>query len=42
MNYRLTEKGFLLWSVGMDRVDDGGDAEKDWIWRHEAEKPVLN
>jgi len=42
MNYKLTEKGFLLWSVGMDRVDDGGDAEKDWIWRHEAEKPVLN
>ena len=35
LNYRLTERGFLLWSVGLDRVDDGGDAEKDWIWRHE-------
>jgi hypothetical protein len=35
LNYRLTEKGFLLWSVGLDRVDDGGDPEKDWIWRHE-------
>ncbi len=35
LNYRLTENGFLLWSVGLDRVDDGGDAEKDWIWRHE-------
>jgi hypothetical protein len=36
MNYRLTGKGFLLWSVGMDRVDDGGDAEKDWVWQHDA------
>ena len=35
LNYRRTERGFLLWSVGDDRVDDGGDAAKDWIWRHE-------
>jgi hypothetical protein len=41
MNYRLTDKGFLLWSVGMDRVDDGGDAEKDWVWRHEPVKAVI-
>ncbi|MDB6070076.1 MAG: hypothetical protein JWL81_1247 [Verrucomicrobiales bacterium] len=33
LQYRVEEKGFLLWSVGMDRVDDGGDADKDWIWR---------
>ena len=38
LNYRRTEKGFLLWSVGMDRMDDDGDAEKDWIWRHEPDK----
>ena len=35
LNYRKTERGFLLWSVGEDRNDDGGDAAKDWIWRHE-------
>jgi hypothetical protein len=35
LNYRLTEKGFLLWSVGLDRMDDQGDPVKDWIWRHE-------
>ncbi len=33
--YRRTETGFLLWSTGHDRNDDGGDAEKDWTWRHE-------
>ncbi|MDB6070075.1 MAG: hypothetical protein JWL81_1246 [Verrucomicrobiales bacterium] len=33
LQYRVKEKGFLLWSVGMDRVDDGGDVDKDWIWR---------
>jgi hypothetical protein len=36
MGYRLTEKGFLLWSVGNDRNDDGGDADKDWLWSHEV------
>lgn len=35
LNYRKTERGFLLWSVGEDRNDDAGDAGKDWIWRHE-------
>jgi hypothetical protein len=35
LNYRLTKKGFLLWSVGVDRVDDQGNNEKDWVWRHE-------
>lgn len=36
MGYRPAEKGFLLWSVGNDRNDDSGDAEKDWLWSHEA------
>lgn len=35
LNCQRTDKGFLLWSVGDDRADDGGDAEKDWLWRHE-------
>jgi len=35
LNYRKTERGFLLWSVGEDRNDDGGGVGKDWIWRHE-------
>ena len=35
LNYRLTDSGFLLWSVGLNRADDGGDAGADWIWRHE-------
>jgi hypothetical protein len=35
LGYRLTGENFLLWSVGDDRNDDGGDAEKDWIWQHE-------
>jgi hypothetical protein len=34
--YRLTDKGFVLWSVGEDRNDDGGDDKKDWTWRHEV------
>lgn len=36
VNYRRTGQGFLLWSVGDDRNDDSGDAEKDWIWRHDC------
>jgi hypothetical protein len=36
MGYRLTDKGFLIWSVGADRNDDGGDADKDWQWYHDV------
>jgi hypothetical protein len=36
MGYKLTEKGFLLWSVGDDRNDDGGETGKDWLWSHEV------
>lgn len=31
--YRLEPQGYLLWSVGRDTRDDGGVAEKDWLWR---------
>jgi hypothetical protein len=34
MGYRPTEDGFLLWSAGDDRNDDGGDPDKDWLWIH--------
>ena len=33
LGYRLEEKGYLLWSAGKDAKDDGGDPEKDWLWR---------
>lgn len=36
MGYQLTEKGFLLWSAGDDRNDDGGHADKDWLWYHDV------
>ena len=36
IHYRRTESGFLLWSVGDDRKDDGGTPDKDWLWRHES------
>lgn len=32
MLYRRTEKGCLVWSVGEDRKDDGGDAKKDIVF----------
>ncbi|WP_395746454.1 hypothetical protein [Prosthecobacter sp.] len=31
--YRLEKGGYLLWSAGQDGRDDGGQAEKDFIWR---------
>lgn len=31
--YRLEKDGFLLWSAGPDAIDDGGMADKDWLWR---------
>lgn len=31
--YRLREDGYLLWSAGQDTFDDGGVADKDWLWR---------
>ena len=42
MRYRRTADGYELWSVGLDRVDDGGrqnpsepDSKKqpDWLWK---------
>ena len=27
---------YLLYSVGSDQSDDGGDFEKDWVWLYEA------
>ncbi|WP_395749009.1 hypothetical protein [Prosthecobacter sp.] len=33
MGYRLESGGYLLWSAGPDARDDGGQAEKDWLWR---------
>jgi hypothetical protein len=36
LNYRRTEKGFVVWSVGEDRMDDGGDPVKDWLWVQEG------
>jgi hypothetical protein len=32
---------YLLYSVGSDQSDDGGDFEKDWVWLYEA-APDLN
>jgi hypothetical protein len=31
--YRLEKGGYLLWSAGLDAIDDGGMADKDWLWR---------
>jgi len=31
--YRLENGGFLLWSIGPDARDDGGDKDNDWLWR---------
>ncbi len=31
--YRLEKSGYLLWSAGLDLQDDGGQEEKDWLWR---------
>ena len=31
--YRLENGGYVLWSAGPDAVDDGGLADKDWLWR---------
>ena len=42
LRYRRTaEGGFVIWSIGWDRYDDGGDSEPakitrippDWVWR---------
>lgn len=33
MSYRLEPTGYLLWAAGEDAKDDGGVAEKDWLWR---------
>jgi len=36
LKYRLLPDGkFLLYSVGLDARDDGGDAKKDWVWGKE-------
>lgn len=41
LRYRREEKGYTVWSVGINRVDDGGKPEKrntpwgeqkDWVW----------
>ena len=33
LKYRLLPDGkFLLYAVGWDARDDGGDATKDWVW----------
>ena len=33
LRYRRTDNGkFLLYSVGLDGKDDGGDLKKDWAW----------
>lgn len=32
-SYRLEKDGYLLWSAGLDAIDDGGVANKDWLWR---------
>jgi hypothetical protein len=33
LKYRRMDDGkFLLYSVGWDGKDDGGDAQKDWVW----------
>ena len=34
LRYRRAEKGFVLWSVGRDGEDNGGDPVKDVVWRH--------
>ena len=31
--YRLETNGYLLWSAGENLQDDGGQEEKDWLWR---------
>jgi hypothetical protein len=31
--YCLENGGYLLWSAGPDARDDGGVADKDWLWR---------
>ncbi|MDB6005260.1 MAG: hypothetical protein JWR15_2247 [Prosthecobacter sp.] len=31
--YRLEKGGYLLWSVGPDAQDDGGQSDKDFLWR---------
>lgn len=33
LNYRLEEGGYVLWSAGDDGLDQGGKADKDWLWR---------
>jgi len=43
LRYRLTETGYDLWSIGLDRKDDGGQNRKyhqswrealDWVFQH--------
>jgi hypothetical protein len=31
--FRLENGGYLLWSAGPDAKDDGGEKDKDWLWR---------
>ena len=36
LRYRVTPQGFLVYSVGKDRQDDGGDASRDEPWNYAA------
>ncbi|MBL9183495.1 MAG: hypothetical protein JNN17_15250 [Verrucomicrobiaceae bacterium] len=31
--FKLENGGYLLWSAGPDARDDGGEKDKDWLWR---------
>ena len=38
LHYRRTDNGkFVLYSIGLDGKDDGGDLKKDWAWPQLAE-----
>ena len=40
LKIRTDGESLRLWSVGPDRMDNGGDPEKDWVWELGAPPPA--